>query len=132
MVPFYSDKYPLWEKIGSKLHLVAVHLIFIVIPLFSIGNTLINAQEAWESPAVGVLLAFPIINAVTILYYFVFVLKVVRGAWTFISDRNTKKIRMEEKQEDTEVYQEKNEDYFRLWRGHGEGPIRIGRRLDIG
>ena len=72
-----------------------------------------------ESRAIGWLTTFGFINLMTIVYYFVMVLKIVRGAWRFI--------RSEKEKEDEEPA-----NYFNLWRGQGEGPIRIGTKIDIG
>ena len=118
-VPFYSHRFACWNKIGPLIHLIAVHLIFIVLPITSMIATSSRYEYIMESRAIGWLTTFGFINLMTIVYYFVMVLKIVRGAWRFI--------RSEKEKEDEEPA-----NYFNLWRGQGEGPIRIGTKIDIG
>ena len=129
-VPFYSARFPAWTKIGSWIHVIAVHVIFILVPLLSIGNTLIHIEAVWKSRAIGWLLTYLLINLMTIIYYFISILKIVRGARQFVKDRS---VRPEQIQADDDKKEAEDVvNYFNIWRGHGEGPMRIGTRIDIG
>ena len=126
-VPFYSDKFPIWTKIGPIIHMIAIHTIFILIPVISIIHTSINVEHVRVSRAVGWLFTFVFINVMCIIYYFYVPLKVVRGASQFLKNRR-EKVSQEIKEDEEKA----TADYFNIWRGHGEGPIRIGKQIDIG
>lgn len=44
-VPFYSDKHPWWHKIAPVIHFIAVHLIFLVLPIVSALVTAARAEH---------------------------------------------------------------------------------------
>ena len=78
-VPFYSYSIACWDKIGIFVHLLGIHLIFIVIPLIAIIHSSVNYKNIRDSRVVGWLFVYSLINIMTIIYYFAFMLKLCRG-----------------------------------------------------
>ena len=70
-----------------------------------------------------------------LIYYFVVILKVVKGGLAWHRDRKHEVPEADEGEfHRASAASEKQEEvnYFSIWRGFGEGPIRIGTQIDIG
>ena len=48
-VPFYSDRFACWNKIGCLVHFIAVHVLFIVSPIIGIVYSLLYWKAVNES-----------------------------------------------------------------------------------
>ena len=86
-VPFYSDRFPVWDKIGYVLHMIAIHIMFIVCPIIVIVHTAIYVTRFYDSPARGWLFTFALMNVLVLIYYFTVFLKFVRGITKFYKNR---------------------------------------------
>ena len=95
-VPFYSYRVACWDKIGIFVHLIAIHLIFIVIPIIAIVHSAMNYKNLRDSRAVGWLFVYAMINIMTIIYYFAMIVKLCRGMVLF---RKTRRNRVAEEGE---------------------------------
>ena len=125
-VPFYSYTVACWDKIGIWMHLVAIHVIFVLIPLIAIVHSAINFSNYSDSRVVGWLFVYAMINVMTIIYYFAMILKLCRGMIQF---QRVRKAQIADEQANNE---DEKTNYFNIWRGYGEGPIRIGTQIPIG
>ena len=85
--PFYSYRFAWWDKIGIFVHLIAIHLIFIVVPIIAIVHSAINYKSLRDSRVVGWLFVYAMINIMTIIYYFAMILKLCRGMILFQKTR---------------------------------------------
>ena len=88
-VPFYSYSVACWDKIGIFIHLLGIHLIFIVIPLIAIIHSAVNYTSLRDSRVVGWLFVYSMINIMTIIYYFAFMWKLCKGMIQFQKTRRS-------------------------------------------
>ena len=84
-----------------------------------------------KSRAVGWLATFLFMNVLTLLYYFAIMIPLVRGILAFHREKRRNGLigdvnNLEEEEDGERV------TYFNMWRGAGEGPIRIGKQINIG
>ena len=129
-VPFYSNRLPVYDKIGYFIHMFAIHVMFLVCPIIVIVHTAINLKNFYESPARGWLFVFALMNIMAVIYYFAIFLKFVIGITKFWKKRKHAEI------DDLVLFKEAaieaETNYWTIWRGDGEGPRRIGTQIDIG
>ena len=86
-VPFYSYHLVWWDKLGIFIHLLGIHLIFIVIPIYALIHSAIYYTNIRDSRVVGWLFVYSMINVMTIIYYFAFMLKLCKGMIKFQKTR---------------------------------------------
>ena len=111
--------------------MIVIHIMFILCPILAIVHTLVYIKDLFGSPVRGWFITYALINVMTLFYYFFLFMRFVRGITKF--KRNRRNIHVE----DGTVFYKKPEDeegtnYFNIWRGDGDGPMRIGTRIDIG
>ena len=75
--PFYSNRFPIWDRIGYFIHMIMIHVMFIVCPLVVIVHTAIYIKNIHESPAKGWFYTYAMMNVMVIIYYFAMFLKFV-------------------------------------------------------
>ena len=105
--------------------MLAIHITFLLCPLIAIIMLLMNLDTLKQSWAVGWLGTYFFMNFMVILYYFAIMMNLVRGMIFFHRERKSKgKIGDTTNKEEEDGG--KAVTYFNMWRGYGEGPIRIG------
>lgn len=87
-VPFYSKAKRCWDQVGGVVHFMAVHLVFLVIPMYVIGVSAMFMFEYRGEPVMTFLALFPILNASLILVYFFRVFNIVKKTMQWHRGKN--------------------------------------------